>query len=175
MEETFSEVPAIAVGWFTTVFGENPSWDFLLLIIGVGLVVLIAFWGRHILSSVMVAGYMTVAAFSMTDISAWLFEGARIPFTAWGAGITIVAIVAILFSIVNYSLGDLFADDQGQFASSIVLAASIVGMMIALMFNVLPADVVSSFSPITHTVFTGGAALVIWFLAPIIIVGATRD
>ena len=175
MEDSFAEVPQVAVNWFTAVFGQNPSWDILLLVVAVGLVVLIAFWGRHILSSVMVASYMTIAIFFMTDIGTWLFESAGIPFTAWGAGITIVALVAIIFSIVNYALGDLFADDPGQFASSLVLALAIVGMMVAFLLRVLPLDIASNFSPLTQSLFTGGAALVVWFFAPLIIVGATRD
>ncbi|MBT6254030.1 hypothetical protein HOI83_02255 [Candidatus Uhrbacteria bacterium] len=167
--------PETIVSWFTSVFGENPSWDLLLLMTLVGLILALAFWGRAKIMAVVIASYVAITFMSVTSIVDWLQGALNIPDNIWGPAGIVLVITGAMFAIVQYSFGHLIRKEDSQFAKSVILAVSVVGMLAAFVFTQLPGELLQGFSPITMTILVGDLAIAVWVLAPILLVGLTED
>jgi len=167
--------PGTIVSWFTSVFGENPSWDLLLLMAIVGLVLALAFWGRAKIMTVVIASYMTVAILSVTPLAGWLQNTLNIPNNIWGPAGIVLVVTGVMFAVVQYSLGSLLRKEDGPFAKGVILAVAVVGMLAAFMFTLLPGELLQGFSPITLTVLVGDITFGIWALVPMLMIGLTED
>ncbi len=175
MDESFAQFPQLLVTFFSDLVGSNPSGDILLLIAGAVIVVLLGFWGRAKLISVAIAAYAAIAILSTTFLFDWIFGSLGVAFTTTAVVIVVLIVAAVLYFMIHYGLGGILSEDRGFIASSIILAISIVGMVFMYSLTILPADVLSGFSNALQVAFTGSVSRVIWFLAPIIVIGATRD
>lgn len=173
--ETIAQLPTVLINWVTSIFGEHPSWDVLLYILLIGLAVVAGVWGRARLISVLVASYIVVALLSLTGVGDWFHNSIGVPSTVWGQAGVIIGLVAIFFAIVNYGLGDILDDETGSLTTSVVLALSILGLLTTFLFTQFDTDTVNGFSSFSQEVFASGTGLTVWIIAPIIIVGATRD
>lgn len=175
MEESFSQFPQILVGWVQSLFGDNPSWD-VLLVLGMALVVvLLGFWGRARIIAVTIASYMAIVLLATTPIFDWAFSSFGIPITVIGITGVFLVLTAVLFFIVNFSLGELLDEDDGYLASSMVLATATVGMSLSYAMTILPIESLGGFSPAILALMTGTGARILWVLAPMVVIGATKD
>ena len=173
MEESFSQFPQILVGWMASLFGDNPSWDILLLLGAAVVVVLLGFWGRARITAVTIASYMAIALLATTPTFDWAFSSLSIPITVTGIAGVFLAVTAALFFVVNYCLGELFDEDDGYLASSMVLAVATVGMALSYALTILPVESLGGFSPAILALLTGTGARILWILAPMVVIGAS--
>lgn len=161
--------------WFSGIVGENPSWDLILILVVVLAVVLLAFLGRARLVALAVAAYMSIGLVAATSVLDWAFNATQGFSVLWTIVGSLAVATVLFYLLVQYGLSDLLQDDEGYFASSVILGIAVVGMLISYAFTLLPVDVVVSYSPLLVTVLTGTVAGVLWMLAPIIVIGVTRD
>jgi hypothetical protein len=145
------------------------------IIVGTVIVVLLGFWGRAKLVSVAIATYAAIAILSTTFLFDWIFGSLGVAFSTAAVVITVLLVTALLYFMIHYGLGNILSEDRGFIASSIILAITIVGMVFMYSLTILPPDILSGFSNALQTVFTGSVSRVLWFLAPIIVIGATKD
>lgn len=173
--EFITQIPTLLLALVENVFGENPSWDVLLYVGLIGLAGISGLAGRARLVSTVVASYIAVGLLGMTGTYDWIVSTFNIPATVWGIAGAVVGVIAVLFALVNHGLGNILDEDEGTMATSVVLAFSTLGLLMALVFTKLDADTLAGFSNVTRALFASPAGLVSWMFAPLIIVAATRD
>lgn len=162
--------PEKIVTWLASIFGENPSWDLLLLMAIVGVVLALSFWGRSKIISVIVASYIAMVLLSVTPLLGWMQNALNVSDSLVGIAISCVIIVAAMFAVVEYGIGSILSGEDGDFAKSVILAVSSVGMLTSFMFSIVTNGELSGFSPITITLFVGDITFGAWILAPMLMI-----
>lgn len=168
-------IPEFVTTIASDFISANPTTDVLVLVGAAVAVLLLGFWGRSKLVSVAVASYAAIAMLSTLPIFDWVIGGIGIPYSVWSIVAIVLVLVLVLHSMIYFSLGEILEEDRGFIASSVVLAIAVIGLLFSYSFTVVPSTVLSEISPILATVLTGTFAKILWFLAPIIVIGATKD
>ena len=168
-------IPAFVTTIASDFISANPTTDVLVLVGAAAAVLLLGFWGRSKLVSVAIASYAAIALLATQPIFDWVYGSIGIPYSVWSVIAIVLGLVFVLHSMIYFSLGEILEEDRGFIASSIVLAVAIIGLLFSYSFTVVPSTVLSEISPILATVLTSVFAKILWFLAPIIVVGATKD
>ena len=167
--------PETIVSWLTSVFGENPSWDLLLLMVVVGLILALAFWGRAKIVAVVLASYGAIVLMSMTGVNEWVHASMGIPENIWGTAGVLLVTVGVMFALVQYSFGGVLKGESSQFAKSVILAVSAVGLLASYWFSTVSGDILSGFSPLSFSILGSNVAVFAWVFAPLVLIGLTDD
>ncbi|OGL70797.1 hypothetical protein A3C17_02325 [Candidatus Uhrbacteria bacterium RIFCSPHIGHO2_02_FULL_53_13] len=170
-----TNISALVTTVASDFISASPATDIFVLIGAAAAVLLLGFWGRSKLISVTIASYAAIAMLATLPIFDWVFGSLGLPFSVWSVIVTVLALVLILHSMIYFSLGDVLEEDPGFIASSIVLAIAVIGLLFSYSFTVVPADVLTDISPVLAIALTGAIAKLLWFLAPIVVIGATKD
>lgn len=167
--------PETILNWLTSIFGENPSWDLLLLMILIGLILALSFWGRARIVAVIVASYSAIVFMGMTGVGSWVHLSLGVPENVWGTAGVLIVIVGVMFALVQYSLGYMIKGESSQFAKSVILAISAVGLLASYWFSTVSQDVLSGFSPLSFSILGSNVAVFVWIFAPLVLIGLTED
>jgi uncharacterized protein YqhQ len=122
-----------------------------------------------------IASYIAVGLLTTTPLLPWIQGALSLPDTIWAPAGIVLAVTGAMFAIAQYSLGDLLHGENSQFAKSVILAVSVVGMLASFLFTLLPAYILNGFSPITMTILVGDIVIGAWLVAPIVMIGLTED
>ncbi|MBI2477033.1 hypothetical protein HYV72_02555 [Candidatus Uhrbacteria bacterium] len=175
MEELFNTAPQQIAQAAQALSQSSFSNDALLLLGGAVLVVLVGFWGRAKLICVAIASYAAIAILSTTPLYDWIFSSALVKLTTVNVVGVVLIVTAMLYFMIQFGLGDVLSEDRGFIASSVILAVTVIGALFAYSLTLVTADVIQQFTPVVRTLFVGTWAHLVWLLAPILVIGATRD
>lgn len=168
-------IPEFVTTIASDFMSASPATDVLVLVGAAAAVLLLGFWGRSKLVSVTIAAYAAIAMLATLPIFSWVYATIGLSFSVWSVVVVVLVLVFILHSMIYFSLGEILEEDRGFIASSIVLAVAIIGLLFSYSFTVVPSTVLTEISPVLATILTGTLAKFLWFLAPIVVIGATKD
>ncbi|HBU27569.1 TPA: hypothetical protein DEB00_00440 [Candidatus Uhrbacteria bacterium] len=173
--DLLSQFPTTVLTWATSVFGEHPSWDVLLATLLIGAGFMVALWGRGRVIAFVIACYGVVVLVRVSSATDWIKSTLHIPTSIPGSVGVLAGFIGIFFVLVWYGLGDALDEGRGSMAGSVLISMATCGLLTAVLFPQLTPEVINGFSVGTQTLFTSPLGLVAWVIAPILLIGATRD
>ena len=161
--------------WINSFDWSHPSWDLLVILFIVfgGLIYGMSL-GRDRLALTTVAIYMSMAIVSVAPFVNQTFS-AKVNVAGYAFDIKVVAFLGLLlFVLFFFTRGALFrsflgGEGTGGFIQSLFLSFAHSGLIVAIILNYLPSEVVQNFSNTIRNIFYGDWQLFWWLCAPIVI------